>query len=209
MLSIYSNIFSTLEEYVKKVLPIKLEYEKDNENYTNILSEYEEYEKFSVGKLDEKEFLEKNMILLGLSRYLFTHSLPLVAAEQCYNKLLKDIRNLILNSKTSEKKEEAYKMLIKLIEDYNVKLLSTKVYWDNPKERETYKKFWEKYSKESDSDKKEILSLQRELSQIENKGERNIALREFYKKKLVEFGVMKKIKNSAITGNKNRYKKIA
>ena len=36
----------------------------------------------------KKEFVEKNMILLGLSRVLFTHSLPLVAAEQCYNKLL-------------------------------------------------------------------------------------------------------------------------
>ena len=209
MVEIYSSIFDTLEEYVRKVLPMKLEIEKDNENYNNILSSYEEYEKFSVGKLDEKEFLEKNMILLGLSRYLFTHSLPLVAAEQCYNKLLKDIRNLILNSKTAEKKEEAYKMLIKLIEDYNVKLLSTKVYWDNQKEREAYKEFWKKYSNESDSEKKEILSLKRELSQIENKGERNISLRNFYKKKLVEFGAMKKVKNKAITGYKNKYKKVA
>ena len=209
MVEIYSSIFDTLEEYVRKVLPMKLEIEKDNENYNNILSAYEEYEKFSVGKLDEKEFLEKNMILLGLSRYLFTHSLPLVAAEQCYNKLLKDIRNLILNSKTAEKKEEAYKMLIKLIEDYNVKLLSTKVYWDNQKEREAYKEFWKKYSNESDSEKKEILSLKRELSQIENKGERNISLRNFYKKKLVEFGAMKKVKNKAITGYKNKYKKVA
>lgn len=168
LVNLYKNIFETLEEYIKKVLPLKLEYEKDNENYNNILNGYEEYEKFSVGKLDEKEFLEKNMILLGLSRVLFTHSLPLVAAEQCYNKLLRDIRNLIVNSKVEDKKEEAYKMLITLIEDYNVKLLSTKVYWDNPDERESYKKFWQAYSKESDSEQREILSLKRELSQIEN-----------------------------------------
>ena len=208
MTDVYRNIFETLEDYIKKVLPIKLEYEKDNENYANIISEYEEYEKFSVGKLDEKEFLEKNMILLGLSRYLFTHSLPLVAAEQCYNKLLRDIRNLIVNSKTEEKREEAYKMLIKLIEDYNVKLLSTKVYWENPKEREEYKKFWKEYSKEQDSDKKEILSLKRELSQIDNSNDKNKKLREFYKNKLVEFGVMRSFKNNAITGNKNKYKKL-
>lgn len=207
MINVYTSIFDTLEEYVKKVVPLKLEYDKDDENYNNILHGYEEYEKFSVGKLDEKEFLEKNMILLGLSRYLFTHSLPLVAAEQCYDKLLRDLRNLILNSKTDEKREEAYKMLIKLIEDYNVKLLSTKVYWENQKERESYKEFWDKYSKESDSEKREILSLRRELSQIEALGERNIALRKFYKKKLVEFGVIRNFKNSAITGNKNRYKK--
>ena len=208
MLDVYKNIFETLEEYIKKVLPLKLEYEKDNENYANIINGYEEYEKFSVGKLDEKEFLEKNMILLGLSRYLFTHSLPLVAAEQCYNKLLRDIRNLIVTSKTEEKREDAYKMLIKLIEDYNVKLLSTKVYWEDPKERENYKKFWKEYSKEQDSDKKEILSLKRELSQVDDSTDRNKKLREYYKHKLVEFGVMKNLKNSAITGNKNKYKKL-
>ncbi len=208
LLDVYKNIFETLEDYIKKVLPLKLEYEKDNENYANIIKGYEEYEKFSVGKLDEKEFLEKNMILLGLSRYLFTHSLPLVAAEQCYNKLLRDIRNLIINSRTSTKREEAYKMLIKLIEDYNVKLLSTKVYWEDPKERESYKKFWKEYSKEQDSDKKEILSLKRELSQIDESTDRNKKLREFYKNKLVEFGVMKNLKNSAITGTKNKYTKL-
>ena len=148
------------------------------------------------------------MILLGLSRILFTHSLPLVAAEQCYNKLLKDVRNLIISSKNSEKREEAYKMLIKLIEDYNVKLLSTKVYWDNPEERENYKKFWNEYSKTTDSDKKEILSLRRELSQIDNDGKNNIELRKFYKRKLVEFNVMKQFKNTCITGESAKYKKI-
>lgn len=38
-------------------------------------------------------------------------------------------------------------MLIKIIEDYNVKLLSTKVYWDKPEKRDDYKKFWNKYKK--------------------------------------------------------------
>ena len=36
-------------------------------------------------------------------------------------------------------------MLINLIEDYNIKLLSTKVYWENPKDREEFKTFWSKY----------------------------------------------------------------
>ena len=122
LVPLYKSIFETLEEYIKKVVPIKLEIDKENENYNVILAGYEEYEKFVVGKLDEKEYLEKNMILLGLSRVLFTHSLPLVAAEQCYKKLLKDTRNLIMNSKSEEKRESVYKMLLKLIEDYNVKL---------------------------------------------------------------------------------------
>ena len=99
------------------------------------------------------------MILLGLSRVLFTHSLPLVAAEQCYKKLLKDTRNLIANTKAEEKRENVYRMLLELIEAYNVKLLSTKVYWDKPQEREAYKKFWDAYSNSGSSEQKEILSL--------------------------------------------------
>ncbi len=199
-LEIYKNIFLTLEDYIKNVLPIKIELE-GKEKYSKILDEYEEYEKFIVGKLDERDFLEKNMILLGLSRVLFTHSLPLVAAEQCYNKLLRDTRSLIINTKTKEKSEEVYKMLLKLIEDYNVKLLSTKVYWDKPQERDAYKKFWDAYSKTNSQEEKEILSLRRELHDTAYEYEKYIEVRQFYKDKLCSLGVMKKVKNSRKTLN--------
>ena len=192
---VYRNIFNTLEEYIKNILPLKLE-EDTNNTYSKIIKEYEEYEKFSVGKLDEKDFVEKNMILLGLSRVLFTHSLPLVAAEQCYNKLLRDTRNLIVNTKSKEKKEEVYQILLRLIEDYNVKLLSTKVYWDKPEDRNDYKKFWEAYSKSKVSEEKEILSLKRELHDTEENTEKYKEVRSFYKVKLVELGVMRVLKNS-------------
>lgn len=205
IVNLYKSIFEILEDYIKNVVPIKLQIDKDNENYSTILAGYEEYEKFSVGKLDEKEYLEKNMILLGLSRVLFTHSLPLVAAEQCYNKLLRDLRSLLINVTNEKKKEDTYKMLIKLIEDYNVKLLSTKVYWENSDEREKYKKFWSKYSKAQSYEEKEILTLNRELSQIDDRTEKNKKLRKFYKSKLVELGVMKTLKNSFVTGEKARY----
>ena len=191
---IYKNIFETLEDYIKNILPIKIQTDS-SKKYANIIKEYEEYEKFTVGKLDEKDFLEKNMILLGLSRVLFTHSLPLVAAEQCYKKLLKDTRNLIINSKVKEKKEEAYKMLLELIEDYNVKLLSTKVYWDKPEERESYQKFWNAYSKTKSSEEKEILSLKRELYETQYEFEKYKDIRKFYKTKLVELGAMRSLKN--------------
>lgn len=206
---LFKNIFETLEEYVANIVPIKLESDKKSENYELILAGYEEYEKFAIGKLDEKEYLEKNMILLGLSRVLFTHSLPLAAAEQCYNKLLRDLRSLLVNTKNDQKREEAYKMLMKLIEDYNVKLLSTKVYWDNPDEREEYKKFWDSYSKAKNTDEKEVLALKRELSQVKAGTEKNNELRKLYKVKLKEYGALKQFKNSAITGRANRYKKVA
>ena len=189
---IYKNIFSILEDYIKNILPIKIKVNGE-EKYKKILDDYEEYEKYAVGKLDEREFLEKNMILLGLSRTLFTHSLPLVAAEQCYNKLLRDTRNLIVRSSNLDKKEAAYQMLLKLIEDYNVKLLSTKVYWNNIEERESYKKFWDAYSKTTSQEKKEILSLKRELSDTALEYEKYNKVRNFYKNKLCELGAMKRI----------------
>ena len=204
---LYKKIFETLEDYIKNMLPIKIKIEGENK-YSKILQEYDEYEKFSVGKLDEKDFLEKNMILLGLSRVLFTHSLPLVAAEQCYKKLLKDTRNLIVSTKASEKRETTYKMLLELIEDYNVKLLSTKVYWDKPQERDAYKKFWDAYSKTGSSEEKEILSLRRELYETADEYEKYAEVRQFYKDKLVELGVMKKIKKSTCRTMKGFFTKL-
>ena len=201
---IYRNIFTTLEEYIKNILSLKLELDGDNENYDKILREYEEYEKFNVGKLDERDFLEKNMILLGLSRILFTHSLPLVAAEQCYNKLLRDTRKLIVDTKKESKKEDVYRMLLKLIEDYNVKLLSTKVYWENQEERENYKKFWSQYSTAASEDEKEILCLRREISELES-NEKNIKIIKFYKHKLVEFGKMRELKDKCKTIENVKY----
>ncbi len=190
---LYKKIFELLEDYIKNVLPIKIKIDGE-EKYSKILADYEEYEKFDVGKLDERDFLEKNMILLGLSRVLFTHSLPLVAAEQCYKKLLKDTRNLIVKSKAEEKKESVYNMLLKLIEDYNVKLLSTKVYWDKPSERDAYMKFWNAYSKSNSEREKEILSLKRELYDTDDEYEKYAEVRKFYKDKLTSLGAMKKIK---------------
>ncbi len=204
---VYKNIFSTLEDYIKNVLPIKLETE-DGKKFEKIVKDYEEYEAFSVGKLDEREFLEKNMILLGLSRVLFTHSLPLVAAEQCYNKLLRDTRSLISKSKNPAKKESAYQMLLKLIEDYNVKLLSTKVYWDKIEEREAYKKFWDAYSKTDSFEKKEILSLKRELHDTALEYEKYADVRKFYKDRLCELGAMKKINGNACKSPKGHYTKL-
>ena len=148
------------------------------------------------------------MILLGLSRVLFTHSLPLVAAEQCYKKLLKDTRNLIVATKSEEKKEKVYKMLLELIEVYNVKLLSTKVYWDKPAERDAYKKFWEAYSSTGSGEQKEILSLQRELHDTADEYEKYAEVRQFYKNKLVELGVMKKIKKSTCKTKSGHFTKL-
>ena len=196
---IYIKIFDTLEDYIKNILPLKI----NDPKLEKVVKDYEKYEKFSVGKLDARDNIEKNMILLSISRNLFTHSLPLVVAEQCYMKLLKDARCLVQDTKIAAKREKAYTMLLNLIEDYNIKLLATKVYWDNPKEREEFKSFYDKYKiieklKEIDFieyvKQKEILFIREDIRKISEEKTDYSRLIKYYKRKLVDYGVMKEIK---------------
>ena len=204
---IYNKIFKALEEYISNVLPIKFEIEK-NGTYKDILDEFDNFDRFSVGKLDQNDVIEKNMILLGLSRKLFTHSLPLVVAEQCYIKLLKDARSLIVDTKVLRKQEKAYSLLINIIEEYNIKLLSTKIYWEKPALREEYKKFWDKFKeidtlKEKNYDEyikqKEILFIRSDLEKVSTNENKYYKIIKFYKNKLVELGVMRNLYNSYIS----------
>ena len=201
---IYTKIFFTLEEYIQNILSLKIEKNEDK-NLKDVMSDYEKYETYMVGKLDTKDNIEKNMLLLGLSRKLFTHSLPLIVAEQCYEKLLKDARSLVQDTKITTKRERAYSMLINLIEDYNVKLLSTKVYWESQKQKEEYKKFWNKYkeiSKLKETDfmeyvrQKEILFIKDDMKKISSSKTDYSKIIKYYKRKLVDYNAMKELKNS-------------
>ena len=203
---IYDDIFENLEKYIANVLPIKIE-EGTEPAYKEIVNEYDKFNSFLAGKLDKRDIIEKRMLLLGISRKLFTHSLPLVVAEQCYERLLRDTRLLIVNSPNKKKQEMAYNMLITLIEDYNVKLLSTKIYWEKPKDRDEYRKFWDAYQDIENNEglrkneKKEVLFLRNELKKFSKRTAQVQQLIKFYKKKLVEFGAMRVIKNSYTTGS--------
>ena len=202
---IYMKIFNTLEEYIQNILPIKIENNSNDKHLKEISADYERYETYTVGKLDTKDNIEKNMILLGISRKLFTHSLPLIVAEQCYEKLLKDARTLVQDTKIATKREKAYSMLINLIEDYNIKLLSTKVYWETPKAREEYKEFWNKYKqisnlKETDFieyvKQKEILFVKDDIKKLDKEKIDYSKIIKYYKRKLADYGAMKELKNS-------------
>ena len=204
---VYDKIFSTLEEYISNIFPLKTE-NKESKVYEELKAEYDRYERYSVGKLDQAEIIEKNMILLGISRKLFTHSLPLVVAEQCYIKLLKDARALLVDTRIIKKKEKTYTLLLDLIEEFNLKVLSTKVYWDRPESRKEYKEFWKKYTKLSDLQKKdgkeylkqkEILFVTSDLKQVQKNENKYCKVIAFYKDKLVELGVMKKMPNKCVT----------
>ena len=200
---VYIKIFHTLEEYIQNILSLKIDTEYD-ESLKDVMVEYEKYESYTVGKLYTKDTIEKNMVLLGISRKLFTHSLPLIVAEQCYEKLLKDARSLVQDTKIATKREKAYSMLINLIEDYNVKLLSTKVYWNSPKERDEYKKFWNKYKeitkiKENDFieyiKQKEILFIKDDMKKLDKEKTDYSKIMKYYKRKLVDYDAIRVIKN--------------
>ena len=207
---VYRKIFNTIEGYIEKILPLKMKQNPDDKLYKDILEEYQNFEKFEVGKLDQNDTIEKNMILLGLSRKLFTHSLPLIVAEQCYEKILDDTRSLIVDTKVARKQEKAYSLLINLIEEYNVKLLATKIYWDKPAQRDEYKVFWNEFQKINKSkDKnyidyikeKQILFLKNDLKKLRTNENKYYKIINFYCQKLVELGAMRNLKNSYSEGN--------
>ena len=212
--SIYDKIFGALETYISEILSIKLRLDKKDE-YKNIVDDYGKYESLLVGKLDERDKIKRKMILLGISRYLFTHSLPLIAAEQCYIKLIKDTRNLLLKPDGKARKDRTFELLIELIEDYNIRLLSTKVYWDRPEEREEYKKFWNEYSKIKEIEdtneqlkQKQILFLKSDIKKLKQSKNNYSNIIKEIKQKLVELGAIRQIKNSYKT-TIGSYKKIA
>lgn len=202
---IYDKVFDTVEEYITNILNLKLKQE-NNDLSKEILEQYDRYAKFLAGKFDTIDILEKKMIILAISRKLFTHSLPLIIAEQCYEQLLNEVRSELVHAKNDRKFKKAYKMLLNIMEEYNVNLLSTKIYWEKPKDREEYKKFWEEYkkvdrikAKKEKEKQKEILYLKRDLKRILKEEKRYKLVINTYKKKLVELGAMKNLKTSCKT----------
>ena len=136
-------------------------------------------------------------------------------------KLLKDARALIQDTKISAKREKAYNTLINLIEEYNAKLCSTKVYWNNMNEREEFKNFWNKYKKieklkESDYieyiKQKEILFLKNDIKKIKNDKYDYSRLIKYYKRKLVDYEAMREIAGAKSEGkytSKSKIKELA
>ena len=212
---VFDSIFKALEEYVEEIIP--LEENKDE----GLLKDYSEYETYSVGKLDQIDTIDKNMILLGISRRKFVHSLPLVVSERCYQKLLQDVRDTIVDSKIDRKIEGAYQLFIKLVEQYYDRLLSVKIYWDNNDEKKAFNLFKEKKDALKDikaksgiqeyERQKQILYIRTDISNMERYkiADKNEAILQFYRTRLVNLGDMRQLKNYiAITHGKFRGGKL-
>ena len=201
---VYDKIFESLEQYVTNIIPLK---ELDDKDLIKQCSLFETYE---VGKLDQVDVIDKRMILLGISRKIFVHSLPLIVAERCYIKLLKDARNLVVDTKIPRKRENAYQLLLRLIEQYNDRLLAVKIYWNNNDDKRRYNQFKEnrkaleeirktKSLREYDA-KKQILFVRADMNVLYKFGDKYYRIIKFYKSRLVKLGDMRQIKNSCKTG---------
>ena len=209
---IYKNIFNELEEYLTQILKFKIEldYEKKND-YKIMLQTSKSLEKykFETENTDKLKFIEKNMMILNISRNLFEYSLPIIAAEQCYIKLIKDVRKYIVETDSFNKRNEAYDLLITLIESYNIQLLSKKVYWNDCRMREEYDKFWKQYQRiaklknieyEEYKRQKESLFIYYDLKILNRiETDKFNGIKQFYRIKLKELKGLRKIRNKWIT----------
>lgn len=105
---------------------------------------------------------------------------------------LVDARTLIMDTKVIRKQWKSLWIVNNIIDDYNLRLLSTKIYWDKPSDREEYKKFLAEYKKVNElkeksymeySKNKEILFLKRELKEVYKIINSNFRIIKFYKRK--------------------------
>lgn len=201
---IYTKIFYTLSDYAENILDLKIEIQNGKE-IKELKEDYARYEKYIAGKLDTRDTIEKNVVLVGMSRKVFTHSLPLIVIEQCYTKLLKDARALVQDTKIAPKRERAYALLLDVFEEYYTKLLSTKIYWNNQQEKEDFKELLNKYneilklkevSPERYETEREILFIKYDIKKIKNDISDYSRIIKYYKRKLADYGAIKQLKNT-------------
>lgn len=202
----YNKIYELIESYIKIVLP----YTSESEDKQKILEAYKKYV-MSVDVYSKQTYntIKKKLILLELSRRLFLYSLPMIAAEECYVKLIKETRNTIVNTFIDADKFELYELLLDLIESYNVNVLSQKVYWDSPAIREEYNKFWEKFKElkkieRIDYDeykrKREILFITYDIKLLKRSKKNYDDIKAYYRNRMKQIHGFRKLKNT--------YKKI-
>lgn len=57
---VYDKIFITLEDYITNIFPLKLK-NNNSKIYREIATEYEQFETFTIGKLDQNDVREKKI----------------------------------------------------------------------------------------------------------------------------------------------------
>lgn len=199
----YHRIYQLVENYIKNVLPYKEETPENN----LILEAYKKYvTTIDVYTKKTENGIKKNLVLLELSRKVFSYSLPMVAAEQCYLKLIEDCRVGIENAFLDIDKFELYQLLINAMESYHENILSKKNYWDSPILKEEYETFWDKFQNlkklervdlEEYQRQREILFVTYDIQALKKEKKKHEEVRLFYRMRLKEIGGFRRLKNHA------------
>jgi len=203
--SIYEKILDAIQDCIQTVVITRIA-EDVNGQYRKVAAQCEvlnSIEKYNLS--EEQKNLKRNIILLSISRNLFTHSLPLAAAEKCYMKVLHQARNMIKNAKDRIEKDAGYKEIIKILDDLNSKVLSKKQYWENNVLKDNYKVFWDKLKNISKLEKintdeyrrqKEILLIRQDIGFQKQENSLDEVVHSFYIEKLRQLNALKKYKNT-------------
>lgn len=197
----YEKVYGLVENYIKIVLPYRSDIpskDKIIEIYKNFVMSIDSYSK---KKSDE---IRREKVLLELSRELFVYSLPMVAAEQCFNYLIDKTRIAIENSFIDAEQFELYELLLDLIESYHINILSQKVYWDTQSDRDEHKKLWNEYNEAQkleriDFDefkrKREIIFVNYDLKVLKKMKKKYDVLRTYYINRMKQLHALREFKN--------------
>lgn len=197
----YDKIYTLVEDYIKKVLPYRDDMackDKVLDAYKNLISTIDVYSK---KKSDE---IKRSKMLLEISRELFTYSLPMIAAEQCFMDLIEKSRNAIENSFIDAEQFEIYQLLLDLLESYHENILDKKVYWDTQSEREAFKKVKDEFLEckkleRIDFDeykrRREIIFVTLELKKLKNVKKKYEKLKIYYIDRMKQLHGLKELKN--------------
>ena len=197
----YNKIYSVIEEYVQKTLPIKPETNETKE----ILDTYKKFI-LSYDTFTKKDFdiLRKNLCLLGIGRKLFVYSFPTIAADQCYTSLITNARVCLGNSFVEADKFESYNLLLDTIEEYIDNILCKKNYWDNPIDEDEFKKTEEKWGMlkklariDYDDYKKqrEILFVKNDLKEMKKKKINIQEVKDYYRDRMLQLKALRQLSN--------------
>ena len=200
----FKHIYDLIEDYIKDILP----FQEDTETKNRILEVYKN-QIMTVDTYNKKSYSEikKSLLLLELSKFIFSYSLPMIAVDQCYQSLIIDARTAIMNTYLDADKFEIYQLLIDLFESYNVNVLSKKIYWDTDAEKSEYMKFWNTYEEFKKLERidyaeyirlREVHFIMDDLKKIKN-DKKYDEVRNYYRIRMIQQKGFRRLKNKVGT----------
>lgn len=200
--SIFEKIYNLIENYIKNVLI----YLPETEGRKKIIDGYKKFvEPIDLYAKKEINSIKRELYLLELGLEVFSYSLPLLAAEECYLDLIQRARIAVPNTYITADKFEVYNLLLDSIESYNYNILSRKTVWDNDSDKLAHEVFWDKLSEYKKLERidfeeykrlREVLFVSEDVKYLKKTHQEMKELREYYRDRLKQLGGLRKFKNT-------------